>query len=61
MVGIGGADGVAIDRHGNLFIASSIGVLELNTDNQLLMVGTNSNGVTWDDVAPLSGSGAVNY
>lgn len=59
--GIGTADGVAIDRHGNLFIASTIGVLELTTDNQLLIVGTNSNGVTWDDVAPLSGSGAVNY
>jgi hypothetical protein len=59
--GLSGADGVAIDRHGNLFIASSFGVLELNTDNQLLIVGTNSNGVTWDDVAPLSGSGAVNY
>jgi sugar lactone lactonase YvrE len=59
--GLGGADGVAVDRHGNLFIASSIGVLELNTDNQLLIVGTNSNGVSWDDVAPLSGSGAANY
>ena len=30
-------------------------------DNQLLIVGTNANGVTWDDVAPLSGSGAANY
>jgi outer membrane protein assembly factor BamB len=59
--GIGDADGVAIDRHGNLFIASNIGVLELNTDNQLLIVGTDSNGTVWDDVAPLSGSGAVNY
>lgn len=59
--GVGDADGVAIDRRGNLFIASNIGVLELNTSNQLLIVGTNSNGVTWDDVAPLSGSGAVNY
>lgn len=59
--GISGADGVAIDRHGNLFIASSIGVLELTTDNQLLIVGTDSNGVTWDDVAPLSGTGAASY
>ena len=59
--GIGETDGVAIDRHGNLFIASGIGVLELTTDNQLLMVGTDSNSVTWDDVAPLSGSGAANY
>lgn len=59
--GIGETDGVAIDRHGNLFIASGIGVLELTTDNQLLMVGTNSNGVTWDDVAPLSGTGAASY
>src|SRR5579859_4995643 len=59
--GIGGADGVAIDRRGNLFIASNEGVLELTTGNQLLIVGTNTNGVTWDDVAPLSGTGAVNY
>lgn len=59
--GIGGADGVAIDRHGNLFIAASAGVLELTTDNQLLIVGTDSNGATWDDVSPLSGSGAVSY
>ncbi len=59
--GVGSADGVAIDRRGNLFIASNVGILELTTSNQLLIVGTNSNGVTWDDVAPLSGSGAVNY
>lgn len=59
--GIVGTDGVAIDRHGNLFIASEIGVLELTTDNQLLIVGTDSNGVTWDDVAPLSGTGAASY
>jgi hypothetical protein len=59
--GIGTTDGVAIDRHGNLFIASSIGILELTLDNQLLIVGTDSNSVTWDDVAPLSGSGAANY
>lgn len=59
--GIGTTDGVAIDRHGNLFIASYIGILELTVDNQLLFVGTDSNGVTWDDVAPLSGSGAANY
>ena len=59
--GIGTTDGVAIDRHGNLFIASYIGILELTLDNQLLIVGTDSNGVTWDDVAPLSGSGAANY
>lgn len=61
IAGIGGADGVAVDRHGNLFIAANAGVLELNTDNQLLIVGTDSSGVTWDDVAPLSGGGAVNY
>ena len=59
--GIAGTDGVAIDRHGNLFIASEVGVLELTTDNQLLIVGTDSSGVTWDDVAPLSGTGAANY
>jgi hypothetical protein len=59
--GVGDADGVAIDRHGNLFIAANIGVLELTTGNQLLIVGTDSNGAVWDDVAPLSGSGAVNY
>ncbi|HEY7127228.1 MAG TPA: hypothetical protein VH540_25065 [Ktedonobacterales bacterium] len=59
--GVGDADGVAIDRRGNLFIASNVGVLELSTSNQLLIVGTNSNGVLWDDVAPLSGSGAANY
>ncbi|HEU5198612.1 MAG TPA: hypothetical protein VFU32_03180 [Ktedonobacterales bacterium] len=59
--GISETDGVAIDRHGNLFIASAVGVLELTTDNQLLIVGTDSNGVTWDDVAPLSGTGAASY
>ena len=59
--GIGTPDGVAIDRHGNLFIASAFGILELTLDNQLLIVGTDANGVTWDDVAPLSGSGSANY
>jgi len=59
--GIGTTDGVAVDRQGNLFIADSIGVLELNVNNQLLIVGTNTNGYTWDDVAPLSGSGAASY
>lgn len=59
--GIAAPDGLAIDRQGNLFIADSIGVLELTTSNQLLIVGTNTNGITWDDVAPLSGAGAANY
>ena len=59
--GIGTTDGVAVDRGGNLFIADSFGILELNTSNQLLIVGTNTNGITWDDVAPLSGSGAASY
>ena len=59
--GIGTADGVSVDRQGNLFIADSIGVLELNVNNQLLIIGTNTNGYTWDDVAPLSGSGAASY
>ena len=59
--GIGTTDGLAIDRQGNLFIADSFGVLELNTSNQLLIIGTNTNGITWDDVAPLSGSGAASY
>lgn len=59
--GIGTADGVAIDRRGNVFIAADIGVLDFTTDNQLLIVGTDTNGVAWDDVAPLSGGGAVNY
>ena len=43
------------------FIADSFGVLKLNTSNQLLIIGTNTNGITWDDVAPLSGSGAASY
>lgn len=59
--GISIPDGLAIDRQGNLFIADDIGVLELNTNNQLLIVGTNTNGITWDDVAPLSGNGAASY
>src|SRR5581483_5216524 len=59
--GIAVPDGLSVDRGGNLFIAAAIGVLELNTSNQLLIVGTNTNGITWDDVAPLSGSGAANY
>ena len=59
--GIGTTDGVSVDRQGNLFIADSIGVLELNVNNQLLIVGTDTNGYTWDDVAPLSGSGAASY
>lgn len=59
--GLGGPDGLAIDRQGNLFIADSIGILQLTLDNKLLLVGTNSNGVVWDDVAPLSGAGAANY
>ena len=59
--GIGGPDGVAIDRQGNLFIADAIGILELTLDNKLLIVGTNTNGVVWDDVAPLSGAGSASY
>jgi hypothetical protein len=59
--GIATPDGLAIDRQGNLFIADDIGILELNTGNQLLIVGTNTSGITWDDVAPLSGSGAASY
>jgi hypothetical protein len=59
--GIATPDGLAIDRQGNLFIADNIGILELNTGNQLLIVGTNTSGITWDDVAPLSGSGAASY
>jgi hypothetical protein len=59
--GIATPDGLAIDRQGNLFIADSIGVLELNTNNQLLIVGTDTAGITWDDVSPLSGAGAANY
>jgi len=59
--GITTPDGLAIDRQGNLFIADVIGVLELNTNNQLLIVGTNTAGITWDDVAPLSGAGAASY
>lgn len=59
--GIGTADGVAVDRQGNLFIADSFGILELNVNNQLLIIGANTNGITWDDVAPLSGSGAASY
>jgi hypothetical protein len=38
-----------------------IGVLELNTNNQLLIVGTDTAGITWDDVASLSGAGAASY
>ncbi len=59
--GINTPDGLAIDRQGNLFIAAAIGVLDLNTNNQLLLMGTNSSGITWDDVAPLSGAGAASY
>jgi hypothetical protein len=59
--GIATPDGLAIDRQGNLFIADSIGVLELTTDNRLLIVGTDTAGINWDDVAPLSGAGAANY
>ena len=59
--GIATPDGLAIDRQGNLFIADSIGVLELTTQNQLLIVGTDTAGINWDDVAPLSGAGAANY
>jgi WD40 repeat protein len=59
--GIATPDGLAIDRQGNLFIADNIGVLELNINNQLLIVGTNTNGIAWDDVAPLSGAGAASY
>lgn len=59
--GINTPDGLAIDRQGNLFIAAAIGVLDLNTSNQLLLMGTNSSGITWDDVAPLSGAGAASY
>lgn len=59
--GISTPDGLAIDRQGNLYIASNIGVLELNTNNQLLIVGTDTNGIAWDDVAPLSGAGAASY
>jgi hypothetical protein len=59
--GISTPDGLAIDRQGNLFIADNFGILELNTNNQLLIVGTDANGITWDDVAPLSGSGAASY
>ncbi len=59
--GLGTADGLAVDRGGNLFIADNFGILELNTSNQLLIVGTNTNGIVWDDVAPLSGSGAASY
>jgi WD40 repeat protein len=59
--GIATPDGLAIDRQGNLYIADSIGVLELNVNNQLLIVGTDTNGITWDDVAPLSGAGAASY
>jgi WD40 repeat protein len=59
--GITTPDGLAIDRQGNLFIADVIGVLELNTNNQLLIVGTNTAGINWDDVAPLSGAGAASY
>jgi len=58
---IGAPDGVAVDRQGNLFIASDIGVLELNTNNQLLNVSTNNSSTGWDDVAPLSGSGTASY
>lgn len=58
---IGTPDGVAVDRQGNLFIASDIGVLELNTNKQLLVLGTSISGADWDDVAPLSGSGAASY
>lgn len=59
--GIATPDGLAIDRQGNLFIADNIGILELNTGNQLLIVGTNTSSIVWDDVAPLSGSGAASY
>lgn len=59
--GIATPDGLSIDRQGNLFIADSIGILELTTSNQLLIVGTDINGIAWDDVAPLSGAGAANY
>ncbi len=59
--GINTPDGLAVDRQGNLFIAAAIGVLELNTSNQLLLIGTNTNNITWDDVAPLSGAGAASY
>ena len=58
---IGAPDGVAVDRQGNLFIASDIGVLELNTNNQLLNVSKNTPSAGWDDVAPLSGNGAASY
>jgi zinc-ribbon domain len=59
--GISTPDGLAIDRQGNLYIADNIGVLELTTNNQLLIVGTDTNGIAWDDVAPLSGAGAASY
>ena len=59
--GISTTDGVAIDRQGNLFIAANPGILELTTSNQLLMVGTDAEGMVWDDVTPLSGSGAADY
>jgi hypothetical protein len=56
-----GGDGVAVDRQGNLFIANGTGVVELNTSNQVLNVIPNISGAYWDDVAPLSGSGAASY
>jgi DNA-binding beta-propeller fold protein YncE len=59
--GINTPDGLAIDRQGNLFIADTIGVLELNINNQLLIVGTDTSSIIWDDVAPLSGAGAASY
>lgn len=59
--GIATPDGLAIDRQGNLFIADSIGVLELTIQNQLLIVGTDTGSINWDDVAPLSGAGAASY
>jgi streptogramin lyase len=58
---ISAPDGVAIDRQGNLFIASDKGVMELNTNNQLLNVSKNAPSAGWDDVTPLSGSGSASY
>jgi len=59
--GIGTPDGVEVDRQGNLFIANITGVVELNTSNQVLNVIPNISNAYWDDVAPLSGSGAASY
>jgi hypothetical protein len=54
-------DSVAVGRQGNVFVAYDQGVLELNTNNQQLVFGASASGAGWDDVAPLSGSGAANY